>query len=168
MPRFHKFIYHRIIRPLRLTKEAKFINRLPGETVLEVGYFDDSFKKLLISNKTYMGLDPAPFKLIENMPQVRIEDFKTNKKFDIVVASNILEHVEDPVSAIKKIKSLSKKYVCIAVPYEPFYTISRFFVPEKEHYWTIHPNILKHYLGKPIFENFMHLRRSYFAIYVIK
>lgn len=165
MVTFHKFIYHTIIRPSRLKKEARIINNLDGKTVLEVGYFDDFFKKLLVVDKIYFGIDPAPEKMISGTTIVAVENFESHEKFDIVVASNILEHTDNPVLAIEKIKNLSKKYICISVPYEPFYTISRFFVLEKEHFWTIHPNLLEKYFGKPIIEKYMHLKRTYFAVY---
>ena len=167
MPKFHKFIYHEIIRPLRLKQEAKIVNELDGKTILEVGYFDNLFQKLLRDNLTYMGIDSNPNIAIKDMPLIKIEDFKPQKKFDIVVFSNVLEHLEDPVLAIKKIKNLSKKYICIGVPYEPFYSITRLFIPEKEHLWTIHPNLLRLYFGNPIKEKYFHLRRSYFAVFSV-
>jgi hypothetical protein len=167
MPKFHKFIYHEIIRPSRLGQEAKIVNDLDGKTILDVGYFDGLFQKLLKNNLMYMGIDPNPNIMIKDMPLLKIEEFKPEKKFDIVVASNVLEHLEDPVVAIKKIKSLSKKYICIGVPYEPFYSITRFFIPEKEHLWTIHPDLLKFYFGKPIKEKYFHLKRSYFAVFLV-
>lgn len=166
--KFHKFIYHKITRPLRLKRVINRVNKLQGKTLLEIGYFDDSMKRLLRKDFEYFGIDPNPTKRIESMPVVSIENFETDKKFDIVTAFEILEHTKDPVKAIKKIKILSNKYICISVPYEPFYTISRLFVPEKEHYWTIHPNILKYYFGKPIYEKKILLWRHYFAIYTIE
>ena len=167
MPLFHKFIYHKIMRPLRLKAEARIVNRLKGATILEIGYFDDKFKRLLRKDFVYTGVDPDPIKYIQGMPKKSIEDFNPKEKFDIVVASNILEHVPDPVKAIKKIKKLAKRYIFISVPYEPFYTISRFFVPEEEHFWTVHPNVLEHYFGKPIYQKFIHLKRTYMAIYAV-
>ena len=165
MPKFHKYIYHSIIRPSRLKEEAKIVNQLVGKTILEVGYFDDSFKKLSKKDLEYTGVDPNPTIYIEGMPLTNIENFNPGKKFDIVVASNILEHTTDPVKAIKKLRQLSNKYIFISVPYEPFYTITRFFVPEEEHYWTIHPNIFEYYLGKPVKEKYIHMLRTYTAVY---
>jgi hypothetical protein len=145
--------------------EASVVNTLPAETLLEVGYFDDSLKRLLRPNLKYMGIDPEPTKHIEGMPITPFEDFKTKEKFDVVVASNILEHLTDPVKAFKRIRELSNKYVFISLPHEPWYTITRLFVPEEEHYWTIHPSILAHYFGRPIYEKYIHLRRTYIAVY---
>jgi SAM-dependent methyltransferase len=168
MPRFHKFIYHGIIRPTRLRAEATIINALPGKTLLEIGYFDDSFKKLARKDLLYAGIDPAPTVPIPGMPITDVEHYHPAKQFDIVVASNILEHTSDPVIAFKQIKKLAKKYIVISVPYEPWYTLTRFFVPEPEHYWTIHPTILEHYFGKPVSEHWLHLWRTYVAVYAVK
>ncbi len=168
MGSFHKKIYHNLIRPSRLKIEVGEVNKLNGKTVLDIGYFDSAVKNLLNKKFEYLGIDPDPQKQINNFPICSLEDFNTNKKFDIVLAFDILEHTLDPVFALNKIKEFSKKYVCISVPYEPFYTITRFFIPEEEHFWTIHPNVLEHYFGKPIFEKKFHFKRSYFAIYDLK
>jgi hypothetical protein len=165
MVRFFKFIYHKLLRPSRLRIEAAAINKLPGKTVLDIGYFDSYLKNLLREDIEYFGIDPEPAEQIKNMPKIKIEDFKTNKKFDIILAFEMLEHLTDPVSIIKKIKNMANRYICISLPYEPNYTLFRFFIPEVEHFWTIHPNVLEHYLGKPIFERKIHCNRNYFAIY---
>ena len=51
------------------------------------------------------------------------------------------------------------------MPYEPYFTISRFFNQDKEHYWAIYPNILQYYFGKPILEKYMHFGREYVGLY---
>ena len=148
--------------------EAEIVNGLAGGgAILDVGYFDDCFKGLLRPDFDYFGIDPSPVKLIDGMPKVSVEDFVSDKKFDIVIASNIMEHVNDPVLVMRKLKELSAKYICIGVPYEPYYTIFRFFVPEPEHLWTIHPNALALHLGKPVIEKFLQFRRFYYAVFEI-
>ena len=167
MLRFHKFIYHKLTRGLRLRAEAKIVNSLSGKTILDVGYFDGSLKRLLRSDFDYFGIDPSPAVSIEGAPKVGIEDFSSDKKFDIVIASNILEHVSDPVLAMRKLKELSAKYICVGVPYEPYFTMFRFFVPEPEHLWTIHPNALAVHFGKSITEKFIQFGRFYYAVFKI-
>lgn len=44
--------------------------------------------------------------------------FKKNS-FDLVVASEVLEHIEDPVKGIEAIKEISCKYCLFSVPREP-------------------------------------------------
>ena len=59
-----------------------------------MGYFDDSFNKLIRRGLIYKGIDPEPTKKIPGMLEVSVENFKTRKKFDIVVASNVLENTQ--------------------------------------------------------------------------
>ena len=161
----HKFIYHKIINPLQIRKMVETLLKLDGETILDIGYRDKRLFNRIFKRFDYYGIDNNPIEEIERGKKVMIEDFKTKKKWDIVCAIALLEHVKDPVKVIKKIRKLAKKYIFIAIPYEPYYTISRFFKPEEEHYWTIHPNILEYYLGKPILEKFFHFKRAYLAVY---
>lgn len=44
-----------------------------------------------------------------------IEEFTTDEKFDVVLLSFILEHVEDPVSILKKVKTFIKPNGCLFV-----------------------------------------------------
>lgn len=49
-------------------------------------------------------------------------NFKNNS-FDYVIASEILEHLPDPMDAIREIHRVAKKdaYFIVSVPYEPFF-----------------------------------------------
>lgn len=48
-----------------------------------------------------------------------IEDVKLEKKFDLVIMLDVLEHIADPIKILKKVKSLMKKdgRLYIVVPY---------------------------------------------------
>lgn len=162
-------LYYNYVRPRRLRKSLSYVNKLSGKTLLDVGYCDETaVDKILRKDFEYLGIDPNPRKKVEGMIEGSIEDFETNKKFDIVVALEILEHTKDPVVVIKKLLSFAKKYICISVPHEPLYTMMRFFVPVQDHYWTVHPNILEYYFGKPVYSRKLHGGRTYFAIYDIE
>ena len=47
--------------------------------------------------------------------------------FDLSVASEVLEHLEEPDKAIAELKRVSKKYCIITVPNEPFFRIANVF-----------------------------------------
>lgn len=49
-------------------------------------------------------------------------NFKDNS-FDFIIATEILEHLSDPVAAVKEMKRVSKtgSHVIISVPFEPFF-----------------------------------------------
>jgi 2-polyprenyl-3-methyl-5-hydroxy-6-metoxy-1,4-benzoquinol methylase len=44
-----------------------------------------------------------------------IMDYKFNQKFDVIVLSNVLEHIEDRIKLLKKIKNMGKRFL-IRVP----------------------------------------------------
>ncbi len=47
----------------------------------------------------------------------------TENSFDIVFACEVLEHIDKPTDVLKEINRVSKKYVIISVPFEPFWRI---------------------------------------------
>lgn len=51
--------------------------------------------------------------------------FKDNK-FDLVVCSEVLEHLAHPKLAIKELNRIGNKYVLITVPFEPWFRIMNF------------------------------------------
>ncbi len=160
------FLYYHFVRPMRLRSALVYVNKLPGKTILDVEYCDAMGRdKFLRKDFIYFGIDPEPLTRIPDMPLQSIEDFESTLKFDVVLAFEVIEHTKDPVLAIKKIKKLAKQYICVSVPYEPLYTLFRFFVPVRDHYWAVSPAILRYYFGEPIIEKRLHFGRTYFAIF---
>ncbi|MEX2401388.1 MAG: class I SAM-dependent methyltransferase [Rhodothermales bacterium] len=45
----------------------------------------------------------------------------SDKSFDTVLCSEVLEHLEDPNRAIEELKRVARKYVIISVPHEPYF-----------------------------------------------
>lgn len=162
------FLYYSFVRPSRLKSVARYINALSGRTVLDIGYCDGMLRdRFLRAGLEYFGIDLAPRTPLPGMPIIGIEDFDSSRQFDIVLATEVLEHMKDPVSVLRKIKALASRYICISVPYEPLYTLYRLGVPVQDHYFAISPAILRHYLGVPVLERRLHLGRTYFAIYEV-
>jgi ubiquinone/menaquinone biosynthesis C-methylase UbiE len=50
-------------------------------------------------------------------------DFKDNS-FDLVLCTEVLEHLEDPQRALKELIRVSKKYLLLSVPNEPFFSLA--------------------------------------------
>lgn len=159
------YLYYRFVRPSRLRGVYRVVNRLAGETLLDVGYCDGAGRALLRKEIAYFGIDPSPREALPGMPQVGIEDFDVKGRFDIVLATEVLEHTTDPVAVIKKLRALARRYICVSVPFEPLYTLYRLCVPVRDHYFAISPAILRHYFGEPMLEKRLHLGRTYFAVY---
>src|SRR3989338_9499375 len=51
--------------------------------------------------------------------------YKENS-FDLVICTEVLEHLEEPAKALKEILRVSKKYLIISVPNEPLFMLSNF------------------------------------------
>jgi ubiquinone/menaquinone biosynthesis C-methylase UbiE len=47
-----------------------------------------------------------------------------DNKFDLVICTEVLEHLENPELALMELKRVSNKYVLISVPNEPFFMLA--------------------------------------------
>ncbi len=95
---------------------SKFINE--NNSVLDIGCRDGGLKYFLDKNNIkidYLGIDlflkiKDVYENVKNkVIKTGIEEFKTNKKFDIIVLSHVLEHVKSPYLALKKGKNFLKE-----------------------------------------------------------
>ena len=46
--------------------------------------------------------------------------------FDLVVCTEVLEHLEEPTKALREVLRVSNKYILISVPNEPFFMLANF------------------------------------------
>lgn len=51
--------------------------------------------------------------------------YKDNS-FDLIICTEVLEHLEEPTKALREILRVSKKYLIISVPNEPIFMLSNF------------------------------------------
>ena len=109
--------------------------------------------------KKYLGLDTSKnaLRLANKMKPEFIyvlgDIYKTpfeNNKFDLVICSEGLEHLEKPEAAIKEIKRISRKYVLISVPYEPWFRILNFLRGKYLRMWGNHPEHINRWGEKGI------------------
>jgi 2-polyprenyl-3-methyl-5-hydroxy-6-metoxy-1,4-benzoquinol methylase len=95
-----------------------------NKSVLEMGYGDGILTSYLASRKNSNLNLIEGSKLLSKKAKRKhknitvinemFENFKPKKKYDIIIASHILEHVDKPVEVLKKIKSwMHKKSLCI-------------------------------------------------------
>lgn len=47
--------------------------------------------------------------------------------YDLVICTEVLEHLEKPHEALSEIKRVAKKYIILSVPNEPFFTLGNLF-----------------------------------------
>lgn len=81
--------------------------------------------------------------------------YKVNS-FDLVVCTEVLEHLEEPAKALGEMLRVSRKYLIISVPNEPLFMLSNFlrgknlsrFGNDEEHINHWNPLSLKKYLEK--------------------
>ncbi len=156
-----KIIYRNLAR-MRWQKILPWLD-MRYKTLLDVGSVDfnshaklkDHFTITTCDIKGGKGVIEAD---VQNLP------FKDNS-FDIVTCFEVLEHVPDPVAAMKELRRVCKHRLLISVPNDPWFTYTRAGIWEKEHLWSIRPDAIKHQLGKPHHEQKIVFRRYYFAVF---
>lgn len=166
--RFERMIQNKIFRPVRLNAIIKIIKKLPSGTILDLGCMDDYLLKKLPKKFNYFGVDDEPLVNHPKIKKIRVEDLQKNKKYDIVLATEVLEHLDNPVEGMKTLKNLSKRFILVSVPNEPFFSFFRLFLPAREHLWTVFPKALERNLGKPIFKERACFGRTYIALWDLK
>lgn len=106
--------------------------KLNNFSILDVGcltgHFFNTFKKNVKNTFTYSGIDP--WKLhIDTAKKIwkndNLTDFKVgwaqkiphpDKKFDVVVCSNVITHIPEITKPIKEMLRVAKKYIIIRTP----------------------------------------------------
>ncbi len=80
---------------------------------------DNSIDAISIGKNLFPGIS---FKVgdIYNLP------YKSNS-FDLVICSEVLEHLDDPNRALQELIRVSRKYCLLSVPNEPIFRLANFF-----------------------------------------
>jgi SAM-dependent methyltransferase len=166
---FIEKIQKKIYRTIKFYRREQILKILDKEskTLLDIGCQDLTFYNKIKGQYSTTLADYSPTNDFIKKEDVQKLSFK-DKSFDIVLCQEVLEHVPDPVVAIKELKRVAKKQLIISVPYEPFFTLARLFWWEKEHIWAIRPKVFYHYLGKPSSEKKIFFKRYYLATWDFK
>src|SRR3990167_6203380 len=74
-------------------------------------------------------------------------EYKSNS-FDLVIATEVLEHLEDPRKGLKERIRVSKKYVLLSVPNEPFFMAANFLRGKNITRWGNDIEHIQHWTAK--------------------
>lgn len=100
---------------------------------------------------------------------IRREDLQhltfDDKSFDIVLCQQMLEHVPDPVQAMRELKRVTRRQLIVTVPNEPWFTLCRLLRWDKDHLWAVTRMALACHLGKPAHEGTCFFGRYYFGVW---
>lgn len=136
---------------------VKTIRPLHIDSILDVGCgegftLDRLYKEKI--GKTYEGIeyDEAAVEHAKKMNSKVIikqgDIYKLpykNDSFDLVVCTEVLEHLENPKKAYRELLRVSRKYVLISVPNEPFFTIQRIGRLQNVRHLGAHPEHIQHW-----------------------
>lgn len=107
-------------------------------SVLDVGCGEGFTLKILKGKgigRVHQGIDYSK-KAIEigkkDNPELKLQvgdiynlKFKDNS-FDLVVSTEVFEHLDEPEKALSEIKRVSRKYILLSVPNEPWFYLSNY------------------------------------------
>jgi SAM-dependent methyltransferase len=99
-------------------KQAEFVYRsikpfFKGDLALELGPASGYMTKVLVNDFGKLHLIEGSQQLIDQIPDypnvvkhcAMFEDFSTDLKFDTIIMSHVLEHIEHPIQVLQKIKT---------------------------------------------------------------
>lgn len=134
------------------------IQQLPAYSVLDVGCGEGFTLQRLTNQKIGKKLEGVDFvqealdlgkKIHPHLKLIKGDLYELpyeNDSFDLLLCTEVLEHLEYPQKALQELIRVSKKYILLSVPHEPWFTISRILRgknllqlgkhPEHVQYWT--------------------------------
>ncbi|NQU82925.1 MAG: class I SAM-dependent methyltransferase [Parcubacteria group bacterium] len=116
-------------------KVSKLVSNLEANKVLEVGCghgFSTAYLKHFFSGKHFEAselLQSSVNKAQKMHPEIKIYqesiyDLKRKEScFDLILALEVLEHLEDPKLALRQMHRVSSRYCLVSVPREPLWRI---------------------------------------------
>lgn len=139
------------------------LDGLEFETILDAGCGEGYVANYLykITQKPVAAFDISDNvikKASEEMPYI---DFKAasiydsgipSESYDLVVCLEVLEHLDEPETAIREIQRITKQYIIVSVPNEPIWRISNFIRGKYLDAWGNTPGHINHWNEKGIVE----------------
>ncbi len=107
---------------------------------------DNSKTAIKLGKKMYPNLD-IKVGDIYNLP------YKDNS-FDLLICTEVLEHLKDPDKALAELRRVTKKYIAISVPNEPFFILANLFRGKYLTHLGNHPEHINHWTN-PGFKRYL-------------
>ncbi len=116
--------------------QIKILAKNKYNTVLDVGCGEGFGMNLLRQNaigKNWLGVDVVDEALKlgkKQFPDLKMQKASAYKLpfkdglFDLVMSTEMLEHLEDPKKALSEMKRVTKKYLFLSVPHEPWFQLT--------------------------------------------
>lgn len=93
---------------------ANFLyDKIKGLKITAVDYFDEAVNKAKLDNKRNISFEKGDIYHL---------NYGKNA-FDLVMATEVLEHLDKPNEALKELMRTAQKYVVVSVPNEPFFCL---------------------------------------------
>lgn len=86
-----------------------------------------------------------------------------NNTFDLVIGTEVLEHLKDPERALSEIRRLTKRWAILSVPNEPLFALSHLFTGKD----VIRLGNCKEHCNRWSAKSFVDLVRKYFKIHSV-
>ncbi|MFC1566980.1 class I SAM-dependent methyltransferase [bacterium] len=116
-------------------KVKSILNTLRFENILDAGCGEGlllSHLKNDLSGRKIQAIDLDPLEIETAKKNIPFAECQTasiyelpfkNSEFDLVLCMEVLEHLDNPVNALKELSRVSKKYCLLSVPNEPVWRI---------------------------------------------
>jgi ubiquinone/menaquinone biosynthesis C-methylase UbiE len=136
---------------------ARLLLRLDMTTVCEVGcgegffirYLQQQFPRCLFQGSDIS--EPAIRFARDLVPNARfsVESIYRlpypDNTHDLVIASEVLEHLEYPAAALTEVARVSRRYVLLTVPNEPIFRLTNLVRGKYPRTWGNHPEHIQHW-----------------------
>ncbi len=136
------------------------IKDLKVESILDVGCGEGFTLQKLYENKIgkkLVGIDHQEIAIDIGKkihPKLKLETgdiyhlpFKAGS-FDLIICTEVLEHLEDPKKALKELARVPKKYLMLSVPNEPYFMLANFLRGKNITRWGNDIEHINHWTSK--------------------